>query len=111
MADPVRAFISYAHDDETHGERVRDFWQFLRANGIDARLDLTAAEERRDWAEWMAQQADEADRILVVASPEYRKRGEGRAGPTEGRGVQWEARLIRDRFYRGQPRGLKEILP
>lgn len=31
-------FISYAHDDRAHEERVRDFWWFLRAQGIDARL-------------------------------------------------------------------------
>ena len=45
-----RVLISYAHDDQAHVERVRDFWLFLRANGIDARLDLPAAEQRQDWA-------------------------------------------------------------
>ena len=76
---PVRVFISYAHDDEAHQERVRGFWLFLRANGIDARLDLPAAERRLDWAQWMTRQVRDADRILVVASPEYRRRAEGDA--------------------------------
>jgi hypothetical protein len=31
--EPVRVFISYAHDDEAHQERVREFWLFLRAHG------------------------------------------------------------------------------
>ena len=39
-AAPVRVFISYAHDDAAHEERVRDFWLLLRKLGIDARLDL-----------------------------------------------------------------------
>lgn len=42
---PVRVLISYAHDDQAHMERVREFWLFLRANGVDARLDLPAAEQ------------------------------------------------------------------
>ena len=108
---PVRVLISYAHDDETHRERVRAFWLFLRANGIDARVDLTAAERRQDWAEWMTLQVRDADRILVVGSPAYRRRAEGDAGSAEGRGVQWEARLIRDRFYSDQRAGLVDVLP
>ena len=93
-----RVFISYAHDDAAHEERVRDFWLFLRNNGIDASLDLPAAGQRQDWAEWMTRQVRDADRVLVVASPDYKRRAEGDAGPGEGRGVQWEARLIRDRL-------------
>src|SRR5580693_950573 len=91
-AMPPRVFVSYAHDDDAHVERVRDFWLFLRANGVDARLDLPAAEERQDWAQWTAREVGDAD-------------------PGEGRGVQFEARLIRDRFYDDQKAGLKLVLP
>ena len=90
---------------------MRDFWLFLRANGIDARLDLPAAEQRQDWARWMTRQVRYADRILVVASPKYRRRAEGDAGPDEGRGVQFEAGLILDRFYADQDAGLQLVLP
>jgi tetratricopeptide (TPR) repeat protein len=108
---PVRVFISYAHDDGVHEERVREFWLFLRAQGIDARLDLPAAEQRVDWAEWMTQQVRDADRVLVIASPAYKWRAEGDAGPDEGRGVQFEARLIRDLFYADQQAGLGRFVP
>jgi hypothetical protein len=39
--------------------------------------------------------------------------GRRRSGPrgSDGRGVRWEARLIRDRFYAHQPAGLREVLP
>jgi hypothetical protein len=107
----VRVFISYAHDDQAHENRVRDFWVFLRANGMDARLDLVAAEQRVDWAEWMTREVRDADRVLVIASPEYKKRAEGDTGPAEGRGVQWEARLIRDLFYADQEAGLQRFVP
>src|SRR5215470_5254751 len=108
---PVRVFISYAHDDGVHEDRVRQFWYFLRAHGVDARLDLPAAEQRVDWAQWMTQQVRDADRVLVIASPEYKRRAEGDAGPGEGRGVQWEARLIRDLFYDDQQAGLQRFIP
>lgn len=108
---PSRVLISYAHDDAPHVERVRGFWLFLRANGIDARLDLSAAEQRQDWAQWTARQVRDADRILVVASPEYRCRDEGNAEPDQGRGVQWEARMIRDRVFANQVAGLQLVLP
>src|ERR1700751_4378170 len=96
MASPVRGFLSYAHDDAAHEQRGRDFWLFLRSNGIDARIDLPAGEQRQDWAAWMYQQIREADRVLIIASPGYKRRAEGDTGPGEGRGIQWEARLIRD---------------
>jgi hypothetical protein len=107
----VRVFISYAHDDRPHEDRVRAFWLFLRAQGVDARLDLPAAEQRVDWAQWMTQQVRDADRVLVIASPQYRRRAEGDALAGEGRGVQWEARLIREVFYADQDAGLKRVLP
>ena len=40
---PVRVFVSYAHDNPGHEELVRQLWVFLRACGVDARLDLAAA--------------------------------------------------------------------
>jgi tetratricopeptide (TPR) repeat protein len=97
-----RVFISYAHESDEHDELVRDLWLYLRSCGIDAKLDLPAAERRQDWPLWMADQVRQAEHILVIASPAYRRRAEGRAGSEEGRGVQWEARLIRDAFYANQ---------
>jgi hypothetical protein len=108
---PTRVFISYAHDDQVHQNRVRDFWLFLRAQGIDADADLTAAGQRQDWAEWMTRQIRDADRVLVIASPEYKRRAEGDAAADEGPGLQWEARLIRDLFYANQRTRLQRVLP
>ncbi len=107
---PVRAFISYAHDDRGHEDRVREFWAFLRGCGVDARLDLAAA-DRVDWTEWMTREVQDADRVLVIASPAYKRRAGGDAGSGEGRGVQWEARLIRDLFYADQRAGLRRFVP
>lgn len=109
-AKPRRVFISYAHGSDEHADQVRRLWHFLRHNGIDARLDRSAAAERQDWALWMADEIRQADHVLVMASATYRERAEGRSGPAAGRGVQWEARLIRDAFY-AAPDALDRFVP
>ena len=118
-----RAFISYAHEPASHREAVRRLWLLLRANDVDARCDFTAEAERQSWPRWMTDEIYLADVILVVASPEYRRRADDQTGGyrdsraerrpagRESRGVRWETRLIQDRFYQDADRGLREILP
>jgi SEFIR domain-containing protein len=74
----IRVFISYAHDSPVHQDTVRDLWVFLRSNGFDARLDLPVAERRVDWPVWMHHEVRDADFVLVIASPAYKRR----AAPT-----------------------------
>jgi hypothetical protein len=87
--DPVRVLISYAHGDAVHEQRVRLLWELLRVEGVDAKLDLVATSERRFWPEWMSEEIRSARFVVVVASPRYRERAEGRAGVAAGRGVRW----------------------
>src|SRR5664280_2486318 len=107
----VRVFISYAHDNAAHQDAVRDLWVFLRSNGFDSRLDLPVAERRVDWPVWMHHEVRDADFVLVIASPAYKRRAEGDAGVDAGRGVQWEAALIREEFYTDRDRGLAKFVP
>lgn len=99
----VRVFISYAHDNAQHEHKVQRLCDTLREQGIDARIDIPDAVQRQDWPLWMLDQFLEADFVLVIASPEYKRRAEGRAPDGEGLGVQWEASLIRNDLY-GNPR-------
>jgi hypothetical protein len=103
-------FISYAHDSEAHTNAVWQLYELLRSCGIDAQLDHIAAQRRQDWSLWMADEISRADHVLVVASLTCRERAQAESGPDVGRGVQWEARLIRDAFYRDQ-RALDRFLP
>ncbi|WP_170990927.1 CHAT domain-containing protein [Herbidospora galbida] len=95
-----RVFISYAHDDDDHVEKVRTLWAFLRANGVNAGLDESAAREPQFWPDWMSAQIRDADFVLVIASPEYRRAADGETPPTERRGVRWEAREVKHQFNR-----------
>ena len=116
-AESVRAprvFISYAHDSDTHRETVRDLWIFLRAHGVDARIDpgRGRAAHRLDAVDGTTGRRGRP--ILVVASPAYRQRAGHEADPSVGQGVQYEARLIRNLFYQDQSalgRFLPVVLP
>jgi hypothetical protein len=114
---PARAFISYAHDSAEHRDRVRRFWHFLWANGVEAWCDLEVGEQRREWTRLVESAMDDGRFILIVASPEYRLRAaaDRPAGRPDGRGVEYEAGLIRERIYRDRdiwfPRVLPVVLP
>ncbi|WP_405537019.1 TIR domain-containing protein [Streptomyces sp. NBC_00075] len=108
---PVRVFISYAHGNPIHADQVREFWRFLRACGIDGEFDLIADERRQDWARWMLRGIRDSRYVIVVASPEYRRRAEGDATAGEGMGVQWEARLLRSFVYEDPDAALERIIP
>lgn len=49
---------------------------FLRANGIDARLDRVAVHQSQDWTLWMTDQVRNVGHILVIASLAYKRRAE-----------------------------------
>ncbi|GAB7192887.1 hypothetical protein NUM3379_35960 [Kineococcus sp. NUM-3379] len=106
-----RVLISYAHDDPGHEERVRRFWTFLLACDVDAQLDLLAANEQQDWSEWMSRELRTARFVVVVASPAYRERAEGRSPAGTGWGVEWEARLLRDLVARDEERAREVLVP
>lgn len=60
---------------------------------------------------WMLRQVRSARFVLIIASPEYRRRGDGDAEPDDGRGVQWEAALIREELYANRRVGLQKFVP
>jgi tetratricopeptide (TPR) repeat protein len=92
----VRVFISYAWESDEHVEAVRMLAEVLRAQGVDVHLDRYAEDKPRDWPLWMLEQLREADFVVVVASPAYKRRADGLADPGEGRGVEFEAAILRD---------------
>ncbi|MFF4149057.1 SEFIR domain-containing protein [Streptomyces sp. NPDC001651] len=107
-----RIFISYAHDDPAHIRQVETLYELLRVKGgLDARLDSYAGVQSQDWPWWMHQQYTDADFVLVIASPEYKVRGE-RPEPLDGvgLGVFWETRRMMTEMYDDYQRWLRRIL-
>jgi hypothetical protein len=114
-AIPTSAFLSYAHDSPQHRDAVRRLWFLLIENGVNAWADLAAEDQRQEWPRRMEEKLDASDYILVIASEAYRRRVNRPAGETQGRGVEYEAALIRERLYDNRefwyPRILPVVLP
>ncbi|MGW0471548.1 toll/interleukin-1 receptor domain-containing protein [Streptomyces coeruleorubidus] len=96
-AERPRVFISYAHeeDGDVHKGKVAALAERLREEGIDVFLDTSAHRKGpQHWARWMHKHYKEADFVLVMVSPAYKRRAEHEEEPGKGDGVAYEADLI-----------------
>jgi hypothetical protein len=105
-------FVTYSHDSPEHKALVLKFATFLRARiGLDVHLDRWHDNKRIDWSLWAIKHLTKADFIVVVASPEYKRRADGEAEPHEGRGAQFEAAIIRNHLTRNLDEQTGRVLP
>lgn len=86
---PVRAFISYSGTSEHHKNWVADIGTYLRANGINARLDQWHLRPGMDIPQWMTNELELAERVVIISDARYADRADGRSG-----GDGWETMLI-----------------
>ena len=82
MESPT-VFISYSRDSPEHEGRVLALANRLRADGIDAVLDQFESFPTEGWPVWMERQVEAARFVLVVCTPTYRRRAEGKEEPGE----------------------------
>ena len=108
-------FLSYAHESAEHRRDVRRLHDLLFEAGIAAILDEVHQEQvdELDWPLWTRQQVDQADFVLVIASPAYRRRSDTPQDiPSNvGRGVWWEADYIRGHLYDDKGKSYRRFLP
>jgi hypothetical protein len=105
-----RVFISYSHDSQEHKELVLNLSERLRADGLDAAIDqYVEAGPPEGWPRWMDEQLRASDFVLLVCTPTYRKRVEGREEAGKGRGVQWEGNLVYQYLYNASTRNERFI--
>jgi hypothetical protein len=105
-----RVLISYAHEDPAHERQVLEFYEFLRAHGVDALIDVEVAGRPQYWPDWMSAQIRHGGYVLVIGSPGYRAAAEDRLPAQERRGVRWEARALKDAFYTNHAAARDRIL-
>jgi hypothetical protein len=106
-----RVFVAYAYDSPSHENDVVRLCELLFGNGVDVRFDQWFLRERRGWGEWTGAEIRAADYVLAVASPAFRRAGDGEAGADEHRGVQAETRLLRELLQQDLPTWRRKILP
>ena len=105
-----RVFICYAHEDEVHKKKVRDFADLLRRSGLDPRIDKDQEGPRTEWDHWALREIREADFVAVIASPTCRAVGEGTYRGADRAGIRSELGAIRNLLQK-YPKWAGHLLP
>jgi len=95
----TKVFISYSHDSGEHEERVLNFADRLRNEGIDAMVDRYEGSPEEGWPSWMESQIADSEFVLVVCTETYLGRVKRRELSSKGRGAVWESQLMYTRLY------------
>jgi SEFIR domain len=104
-------FVSYVHGTDMHKQQVLEFARFLRTQGVEPVLDRWTTVARKDWYPWIVAEIQRADFVLAIASGPYREVFDGTAPPTQYRGTQAEAALLRELLHDDRGTWLPKILP
>jgi hypothetical protein len=85
----VRVFISYSWDSEEHKTWVLEFAKRLRNDGLDAIIDALNLRLGERAPKFMETSVRDSDRVLVICTPEYKRRFDQRKG-----GAGYEGHII-----------------
>jgi hypothetical protein len=103
---PPRVLISYTASGPGTRQWVDHLFRFLRAQGINARLDSYFLGPGMDVVQWMCNELDLADRVILVCDERYAARADRRHG-----GVGWETMIIQGDMYADMYRDRPEDAP
>jgi hypothetical protein len=98
-----RVFLSYARNDKNL-QWVRGLAEYLRKNGVDARLDLFHLKPGFDMPQWMTNEVLLANKILLICDSHYLQKADFRKG-----GVGWETMIIQGDMLSHGDNGQKYI--
>lgn len=90
-----RVFISYSWDSDAHMDWVFQLCQDLRDKGVDAIIDQ-AMRKGKDLLDFMEKGIANAHRVLVVGTPNYKRKSEEEKG-----GVKYEQNIIKASILHG----------
>jgi hypothetical protein len=103
---PIRVFISYTKSTDQHADWVKAVAAYLRSAGVDARLDVWHLRPGMDVPQWMSNELDIADRVLLICDQLYAQKADGRHG-----GVGWEIRIIQGDLLQSQATNPDKFIP
>ena len=92
-----KVFISYSQDSYTFADKVLEFSNKLRHEGIDAIIDQYEEAPPEGWPRWMEINIENADYIIIIASKGYKQKVLGQT--VSGKGVKWESQIIYQQLY------------
>lgn len=92
----VRVFISYSWDSEQHKDWVRRLARGLSSGGLNVQLDQLDLRPGADLTRYMESAVRESDYVLLVCTPEFASRADGRVG-----GVGYEQSIVTGEIIAG----------
>jgi hypothetical protein len=105
----VRVLVSYTHEAVAHRDQCRGLADRLRDDGIEAWIDQYVAAPPEGWPRWMQQQITEANFVILVCTPTFRRRFEGTEAPGVGKGATWEGLIATQVLYDSGARNEKFV--
>lgn len=102
---PIRVFISYSWDNDSHKDWVRELADDLATGGIDIILDQYDLRFGEDRFQFMETSVREADAVLCVCTSPYVSRANARSA-----GVGIETSIITPQFFE-RIQSAKEFIP
>ena len=94
-----KVFISYSWDSDKHKDDVLNLSNRLRSHGIDCSIDQYEISPPEGWQNWMRNQVEESNFVLVVCTEQYKRRFQGKEELGKGKGVTWEGTIINQLIY------------
>ena len=91
-----KVFISYAHKNQEYEDKVLEFANKLRSEGIDAMIDQYEEAPPEGWPRWMERQIIEAEFVLILCEETYNQK---LYSDNKGKGVVWEANIVYQMLY------------
>lgn len=100
-----RVFISYTGSSDEHRRWVVSLAEFLRQNGVEARIDVWHLRPGMDLPQFMTNELSLASRVIIVSNEKYAAKADGRHG-----GVGWETMVIQGDLSRLPPEQTKYVV-
>jgi hypothetical protein len=97
--DSQEVFISYTQESIEHSERVLEFSNRLRSEGVDCVLDQYEVNPPEGWPRWMDKKIWRAKYVVVICTEPYYRRVMGEEKEDVGLGIRWEGNLIYQHIY------------
>jgi hypothetical protein len=104
-----RVFTSYAHESDSHNDKVFELSERLRSEGVDSSIDQYEVSPPEGWPRWTRNQIEQANFVLVVCTETYMRRFEGSEATGTGAGAKWEGAIITQQLYDAEGRNAKFI--
>lgn len=100
-----RVFISYTATSDEHRKWVVSLAEFLRQNGVEARIDVWHLRRGMDLPQFMINELSLASRVIIVSNEQYATKADARVG-----GVGWETAIIQGDLVRRPPEQTKYVI-